>query len=335
MSVLDIKKIKSNKQKVKEVVSFSFVENFDKMAENYHEQNGNINGHRFGKQFFRVDNQVFNPLIEELQENNDCSYLTYANNVIKAGFIPKKISAMTKQLRYEEDIPDESVSEELIVNEVLASKIMNFFGCPTCYNMAIKRKEAYNYEDEFELLSVDFMPFEHTFYTFDEYNCIISCNLEKVIDTISKRIIANYGKENSEESEKLIEDFLLSQMVREHILCDDDCYHTNSGILVNNENLNLNLINFDYEFAFTNSVRQDKLRKEWFKEQLEYAKKKYPKVYKKFCDKTLIFEKELERLITNNEVEYFSDYHKEVVSGIYDSLKEINMEICKCNLKTN
>jgi len=315
---------KSEKQKIKELLSFTFFENFENYAENYHEQNGYIEGHRFGKQFFRVDNHIFKPLIEELQSNKECGYLTYANNVIKSSFVPKKISAMTKQLRFDEEVVDESVSEELILNEVLSSKIMNYYGCPTCYNTAIKCKAPYDNEDEFELLSVDFIPYEHTFYTFDEHGIIISSNLEKVVEAIKTKIMANYGKENSEDAEKFIEDFVLSQLVREHILCDDDCFHTNSGILINNENLNIQLINFDYEFAFNKYVQTDKLRKEWFKEHLRYTKQKFPKIYEKFCQKTLILEKELERLITNNDIKYFNDYHKQILTEFLELLKETN-----------
>ena len=44
------------------------------------------------KHFARCSTKLFNELINELQNNKDCGYVTHINNVVKDGYVPKYIS---------------------------------------------------------------------------------------------------------------------------------------------------------------------------------------------------------------------------------------------------
>lgn len=301
-----------SKEQVKKSVSFSFINNFEDIKEDYHEQDGGLVGHRGDKAFYRVDSESLKSLIEELQNNPDCGYVTNANDVIKDGVVPQKLSAMIKQLRWDSDSYNESLSEELIINEVLSSQILNYFGCPTSYNTAVKVKNEENM-DEFQLLSVDFVPFGTKFETFDEYSCRIIDSVEYTVENLRKQMFSMMGKVPDENSEKFVEDFVYSYLVRKYVINDHDFFHINAGVL-SDESLQMQYLNFDFEFCFYSefpNLRRGNIKQ--VKEDLIYVEKNFPRVYDIFVKKLNIFSHELKRLINNNEIEYLNKYHKFVV----------------------
>ena len=300
-----------------------------KIKQFYDEQYGTLEGSRGDKTFYRFKSEVLQSLIAELHTNTDCGYKTYVNNVIKEGFIPKHISCMVKQVRYfnlygtNQQIKNENFSDEVYAyKETLASQILNYYGCPTVYNLLLKTKD-FRGEDEYKVISADFMQEGQTFLTFAEYDCSLS-TLKESIKNIKEKILKKIKTIDESEKKKFIEDFVLSYLVRIYILMDFDFSNSNIGVLIDTDNRKLSPINFDFEQSF---YEADPSISE-IVEILEYVKTTYPKIYNKFVELTHTLNQALLTISTKRptyDIESAKDY-------VYRNLKE---NVCKVDKAIN
>ena len=287
-------------QKEIDALSIVPIKDFDSVKEEYHEQDLFVDGHRNNKRFFRVDREVFSKLLLELQNNENCDYITYANEVIKEGFVPKKLSCLLKPLRFDRYKSPETNPEELIVNEVLTSQLLNYFGCSTVYNVPIKVVNR-DGKNEYALLSVDFLNADNEFKTFNESELWIGRSYLS-----SNEIFKNFPK-------CIYEEYAYAYLIRFCLLHDGDLKDENFGILKNKVNGNLKVINFDYEFSFDDVMPAGKVQ--FLKDtrfDLETIKKYCPKVYNKFmshCTKLSIAINKISKW----NVKILNKYHKNIV----------------------
>ena len=76
---------------------------------------------------FSSDIESFQYLIRELQENPNCKYETYVNELIKEGYIPDFISVIIKDENNNLTRNDDFQIGHL--REPIACRVMNYFGC--------------------------------------------------------------------------------------------------------------------------------------------------------------------------------------------------------------
>lgn len=320
----------SKKEKLINALSCRVIDNFEKHKEDYYEQDGELDGHRIDKVFYRVDSECLKPLIDELINNPNCGYITYMNNVIKEGFVPKKISCLSKQLRWDMNYIIEGLSDELIVNEVLASQMLNYFGCPTVFNTATIIKDVEG-KTEYVLISADFMSESDNFKTLWDCYCGIY-DLEETIQRLKKGIPTKSKIIKNE----IIEEFLYTYFVRRYVLHDGDFNADNIGFLINKENKKIQLLNFDYEFAFDNDFLAGKVNLvRELKDNLSYLVKKYPRIYEKFIKKCEEVYGGLKK-ISKRDIKVINKYHGSVVSRLKSNLSTVcntNQSIINSNLK--
>ena len=307
--------IKHNFQKEIDALSISSIKNFDKYVENYDEQDLDFDGHRVDKKFVRVDSKCFEKLLKEIQNNPECSYVTYMNPVIKQGFIPKKLSCFLKPLRYDKFGSNDD-PKKLVVNEVLSSQIMNYFECPTVYNAVttIKTKKC----KDLALLSVDFLNMDDEFKTFTDLT-VYSSGL-----TFPHKCGLHFSK----LPEDIYNQFAYSFLIRYYLLHDDDFRDNNIGELKNKETNKKRAINYDYEFTFEDIMPSG--TREFVDTMVEgfrVAKQFCPKELDKFLQKCLYLDFALEK-ISKRDVEYVNSYHKNLVcSRLKRNLRLINEAI--------
>jgi len=303
--------VNSSYQREFDALSISVIKDFDQVATEYDEQDSGLDGHRFGKKFYRIDSSCFPKLLTGLRENEDCGYITYANGVIRDGMIPEKLSCLFKPLRFEAYSSEESVAEELVVNEVLASQILNYFGCPTVYNTATIRRNE-NGVAEYGLVSVDFSTDDEEFKTLRELK-------QTVPEWIINRNDWKKWQDNSGEyPQEYLDDFIYSFLVRHIILHDGDYNDNNLANLIDNENGEKRLLNFDFEYAFDDIMFAGV--SEFMKclmTTLTELRKHNPGLYKRFIDNCTNLQRAIDN-IPPSKLQPINEYHKEIV---YDRLK--------------
>jgi len=230
------------------------------------------------KKFYRAKTSMLAPLIDEIAYNPDCSYVTPFNQLIADGYKPDCLSVLVKGFEREGCEPEDfdSIAYEYCIyhdgmREVLCSRINNYMGVPTTYEMLILD------EKELKVLSVDFGNSDKKFYSFDEIDCIISCDLQQDVECLSKmldrmytstshdsdmvsRLICtvdkNYTKnriidreEFDKQKNKFIEDYIYSYLVRDIILGDYDIHSANFGIMIGEDMSIQSAPSFDLEGA--------------------------------------------------------------------------------------
>jgi len=260
-------------------------------------------GH-MNKRFVRVDTKALSKFVQELKNNPNCSYVSCANDVIKEGVIPEKISVMLKTGKgnFQRRMINNGGSS-LEFRESIASKLLNWLGCPTCYNFVIiEGASAY-------VASVDFISANEKFYSLEDFDMRWSYDLKKMFDDLNS-IIDNFDFNSDEEKlinkKQVFDDFMYTLLIREALLSDGD-YHTgNIGLLYDEKNKSLKFVNFDMEFLFLSPNPFYRLRP-----AMSSIRKNYPDIYNKFLDKTrqlyADFDKEEAKKICDfNE---FSMYH--------------------------
>lgn len=297
---------KSEFQREIDALSISVINNFDDVVEEYSEQNEEIDGHRFGKKFFRINCECFPKLLEELTSSDDCSYITYANAIIKDGFVPKKLSCLYKQLRFDTYNSDETVAEELVVNEVLSSQILNYFGVPTVYNSAcaLKNEKA---KKEYGLLSIDFLNGDSEFETLEDLGYKIPSGEIRFLKQNE-----NFADEDDRLRDNF-DDFITSVLVRLFVLHDGDFRNFNIGNISNLENGKNQLINFDFEFTF-DDIMPDGTSNfiGRMASTLESLKKNYHDIYTSFLDKCMSLQRGINKISARN-IKPINKYHKDIV----------------------
>ena len=68
-------------------------------VEEYHDTSHSAKDSLVGirdKKFVRFESDVFQELIDEIINNPNCHYVTYVNDLIKSGYIPKHVSVLKK-----------------------------------------------------------------------------------------------------------------------------------------------------------------------------------------------------------------------------------------------
>ena len=297
------------KERVRKAIEIDFVDYVYDAGDEYDvHTKDSLAGHR-DKRYFRVDTSLFAPFIKEFSTNPDSSYITHINDLVSTGYVPKKVSVLNKVIssnnydRHKNPI-------KLVYSEVLSSQILNFFGCPTTCNVAIKPKE----EERYEVFSLDFLSYGEDFITFDELCCSFSGDLRENVRMIKYEFRMSYfNKYNQEDLTKVIEDYIYSFFVRRYVIKDMDFYDNNSGIIFNRETGSVKYINFDFEYGFNPS-------KPHLEENLMYCLEYYPEVYDRFVSKVGDFYDALRQLREEFAIQKNDCFYREMVEEMMDTI---------------
>jgi hypothetical protein len=305
--------------KLKKALSYGYVEaDFYAIAEDYDLKDSRLDGHR-EKEFLRIDSEVFKDLIEEIQTNPHTGYITYANKIIKEGYIPKKISSLVKRLEPDSNHHLKVDDPDLTFKESLASQILNLYGCPTAHNITIKDSEI---EEDYAFTSVSVDMVSKDMLTLENLGCELSNNLEKNLSIIKNNLILKASKNNisSETIEKytnkILEDYSYSFLIRKFVLQDGDFYEYNSGILVDEDKLQY--VNFDFEHSFFDYYAWPNISK-----TLHLVKQTFPQVYDNFKLTSAKMYDGLIDLTKHREIDYLNDDHQENVNTLTMNLRTV------------
>lgn len=302
---------------IRKAIAISILPSSQHKVSYYDEITGGTSGSR-EKQFVRSDSGIFQPLFDELQNNPDCSYVTHANRIVKDGFCPKKLSTIIKY-QGESRTDDEITSLDLIMKELLGGQILNYYGVNTCYNLATK-DELLN---DYQIVSVDFVPFGSEFVTFDELNYILGQDMDRdMYYQLPELYKCSELKDvDNKEIDNICEQYIYSYLVRRLILKDIDFSHTNCGF-IKHENNKVDFINFDYEFCFDpTSFVWDVYDNHDAERELLRVKRSYPNVYKKFVKKTRELCEGL--AIINSEIESLPQEHKKYIQQLKTTSQQV------------
>lgn len=240
---------KKNKSKGIPVLNGKNLSEYDEYVEN---EDNKPCGMRV-KKFYRASVNLFPELIDSIQNDEECSYLTNFNDVImNDSYVPKYMSVLIKDN-----------SKEIGFREMVASNVMNYFGISTTFEKLVEKEDG-----SYGTLSVDFVPSGKEFFTLGELGINTDLSLELDDRTIRKKLMDQYrSKVNSDyfaqviskeefESQlnKLIEEYMYAFLVRTYILGDQDFHEDNCGVIMDTERFNIdNFVQFDYEATLSNS----------------------------------------------------------------------------------
>lgn len=241
-------------------------------------ENRNLKGYR-EKRHFVVRSECFQDLIDEIINNDECSYVIHCGEQVKRD----KISPQTLQVILKESRTDRSI------REVVSSRLMNYFGVSTTYDTLVKNG------DNLSVLSVDFVQKEsevmllHDLGFVLENNLMVDdANLRRTMDRLYNRnkhidhrkIVAK--SEFDAQKEKIVEEYLTSFVLRRFVLKDGDFYSNNCAALVSYDMSIGSLLNFDFDDALYEKFFDSK---EYKLEQMKYIAANYPVVFKKVIAK--------------------------------------------------
>lgn len=236
------------------------------------------------KTFIRCSSEFFYDLFDEIKNNPNCGYETYINDLVVDNCTPKYLSIMRRK---DNDIMIRHDNTGLgHFKDVCASRILNFFECPTVYETIL------NVFGEDCCCSVDFNKCGEDFFPL---SCLIGLgdslvkeNL-KMLEVMLNNFHTIRSFNNFEGAkEKFLEEYIYSFLVRRYVLSDSDCWFNNFGIIVNNDSNTFRFApNFDFEYSFSliNGVFKKGLFQSSFEYDLDFLKNKYPHIYTKFCNK--------------------------------------------------
>jgi len=273
--------------------------------ESYDEYEEKLDGH-LPKRFYRTPSSKMPDLFSELQNNEHSSYITFCNDAVKEGFVPQYISVLKKSFGKYVYHPE---------REAVVSKLLNYMGIPTTYNLVVKHSKidgtANNHpSNEYETLSVDCIGENETFYSFEEVGVKTLHNVYGAVELIKKAFL-KFGfdskKKRNDNFNEVIEDFILSYMVRGYLLGDNDFRSRNLGLLYNSKTKHLKMVNYDYEQAFMSDmsvVLGD--YKDYEEPTFLFIKKEYPKVYEKFMGYAKEFYSKLANIREIDLMRYFN-----------------------------
>jgi len=301
--------------KVRKAITLECVSYVHNDEDNYdkHTYDG-LCGHR-DKTYYRIDTRHFASLIRELNDNPETGYVTNINELITTGYVPKKVSVLDKVIN-SNNYKHTSNILKLVYAEVLASRILNYFGCPTTYNVAVEMTDDEK-NDNYHILSLDFLSYGEEFYSFCDFDCSFAGELVDNVRMIKYEFRMGYfGDYIKEELDKVVEDYVYSFLVRRHILRDSDFYDSNSGIILNKETGSARYINFDFEYTFNSS-------RAYLEENLLYCKDTYPEVYAKFRKNTIEFYSGLKYLYCSFEIQNNDHIYREMMESLLMELSGI------------
>ena len=289
------------------------------------------------KGFYRVSTESIEDAIKEIRTNKDSSFITCYNDAFKEGVYPKKISVLLKHTLSRQQ-PD-----------ALETAILNFFEVPTTLNLKVINDtgmefpvdggETQPYEDvplDRIVMSVDALKEDEKFYSFIElgirdilysFDPLYENTTSKLVEILSKPPFSELStKEKDDIIFKIRDQLAISFLTRQFVCCDADFGSRNVGLIINEKKKTIELINFDYEFAFKYVMN---FSKSTIKGVIEVA----PKAYEKFIVKCKQLLKEIreEKIQWNNEnCEAFEKLGctPEVLMRLYRNLDEIvNMDL--------
>lgn len=281
------------------------------------------------KHFVRCSSGLFGGLVEEIQTNKNCSYVTHINDLIKDGYIPEYLSVLVK----------DGGNLEENMREVVSSRILNYFEVPTTYETLARGTGIHAVH--YYVLSADFVSDQvEEFYTLDDLGIMVyNTPLEKIVADMNKKLNMYYVSHKmfhfgtvdrsqfEEMKQNIIGDFLYSYLVRRYVLDNRDIHGNNMGIMIRKDNLAMTFApNYDFEKTLEYiSIIDDTDTLD----NMKYVRFTYPEIFKKFKDKTndfknkktsdgkYIFEDIIDVTIGS---EYFSQYMKDTCEYNLDKI---------------
>lgn len=273
------------------------------------------------KKFLRASSEYFTDLIDEVRDNPDCTYQTYANELFKENIVPDYLSVLIKKEDDYKKAPD---------IEVLASRICNFMGVPTVYNRKLK-KEYCDY-----LLSLDFLKSgERIESLFDliletkgddlNYNFEIDKENNKLwmqLQSLSEVISVNKARSGSRawkfDKNQFFDDYINMFMTRMFTIGDSDFYPRNVASIVDSKhNMRLAPV-FDCEMSlsrFKQSVSTED------RENIRYLRSHYPELFDNFRQRysQLMQKSNLKNVFKDIDNKEFKKEAMSTLTNYYDS----------------
>ena len=300
------------KERLKRALSFSSIE-FEPTNADMYDEHGRVGlcGQR-DKMFYRIESSKFNALIEDVTLNKDCSYITHVNSLLSSGYVPDRISALRKTINATHYKAIKK-AEMLLYAEVMVSRLLAYFGCPTVYNEAV----SYNTDERqpyYEMVSVDFLEYGQEFTSFHDMDCMFDDELIENVRQIRYEMrCKRYDGYSLETKQKVVEDYVCSYLVRKHIIRDVDFGHNNCGVIEDPSTGRLQYINFDFEYGF--GSKMDRLR-----EDLVYCSREFPGVLEKLYGKVCDYRNDFLDLVRDNEIELDNFFHRDIIEEMFYSI---------------
>ncbi len=235
------------------------------------------------KRFVRLHKSYFSELFASIKSDYPhSSYVTYLNDEdVASGIVPNNISVLLKQMN--SGAVQYIENEKQLYNELLGSRIMNYFECKTVYN------EVREVGDNEYVFSVDFVKSGEQYTPLNFLNSSLDmdpfCRIEDNMKSIE--IMANYmsyyvASSLSEKTpkfdiQKIKEDYLYTYLVRVAFLGDIDYCTKNCGFIYNEKTNEFYFgPTLDFEYCFFGMKKYD------YNAVLKYAYENYPHLYDKF-----------------------------------------------------
>jgi len=287
------------------------LEMYDEVIEDY---NNMLYGHAF-KQFYRCDSKVLKPLTQQLLSDKNSPYITQISKVVKEdGIIPEKVSVLIKYS-----------DKKKVLKEVIATKILNYFGVKTPYNFYVQDNQK---PEGAYLGSVDLISEDEKFYTMADLEISFYENIDWMFENIDTLNIQNNKRTYApmfsqtkkakvyENKEKIKQDLVMSYLVRGVLLNDMDFTSANCGFLLNSKTDEIKIVDFDFELALSD-IRD--YPDDLYRTNISYIMKNYPKIYRDF------FNKVIEIISVIDEVEILGDdlKHQKIIDEIKKRLHNV------------
>lgn len=263
----------------------------------------NLEGHN-KRRFVMLDSKYFEEYLTLIKnDSQSSSYVSYLDNEdIKKGIYPKHLSTMLKKVAY----------EKFAYNEVVAPKILNFFGVETVVNKCLMEG------DDIYLLSLDFIKPYQRFFDSSDFDCPYFINasgdirdaldaIDFKVDVLKKRLTWEYASYNAKiDKEKLKENYIKTYLVRVLLLGDGDFNNRNYGFIYDFQKNEIMVNpNFDFEYAFAMETNEFG----FYKSNLNFIRNNYASIYNEFIKnltKFISFNKKTDRYfyedIINSEI---------------------------------
>lgn len=258
------------------------------------------------KDFIRADKNHFEEVFKKRKNKKSDSYITYIDNIRKEGIAPEKLSTLKKYM----------LGPLTATKETIASKLLNYFDCPTAYNSAVEKNLSNN--RGFMVYSLDFISENESFE-----NILRLINLDEdriytiwpVLEDYLKKRFFGKSETFNEDLLKLKKDFIKSHFIREFIIGDRDIGTHNFGLLTNEKTNRFRFISFDFESTFC----EQRYKNDHF--NMEYMFRKQPELVKEIYDKCM----ELKSVLNANKDSFSED--KEIEESIQRCIRNLLINI--------
>lgn len=281
------------------------VKDFD-FVDEQSEQN-KLDGHT-NKWCEMANRSYFEDYIFDVKNNPYSSFQTcLTKEEIINDYIPDHFSVLIKEM------PNETQVEV----EILASRIMNYFGLPTSFNTRIPGKQGNEIKNY--LMSVDFLKFgdelvliedlqheeNQNWFNFD-VRWFSKGDFKENIEVTAELVKNKLMKENIDFTKKDIDKFISfvvsSMLVRSFLMGDSDFHTNNVGILINSKTQSFRPIpNFDYECCFNRDITNYTNLGTIF-QSLPEIKELFPNEYDDFIEKMQKFIKPRTKSVSDCEL---------------------------------